>query len=134
MTAAAFFFGKEPSIHAAPLLDADNPRCRRGARRPFAGMVVLMLLGMPARIRDPLQLLNVFVQDLQAIVGQGATDARSHHRKGGTYKRAGHGSTSTTPTTSTKHSPGAAATLSCPPTCDADISAPFFVQETVSGP
>jgi hypothetical protein len=30
----------------------DDPRCRRGVRHPFAGMVVLMLLGMLARIRE----------------------------------------------------------------------------------
>ena len=41
---------------AATLLDAfsrlDDPRCARGVRHPFAGMVVLMLLGMLARIRE----------------------------------------------------------------------------------
>src|SRR5882724_7839574 len=51
-----FFFGKEPSMHAATLLDAfsrlDDPRRPRGVRHPFAGMVVLMLLGMLARIRE----------------------------------------------------------------------------------
>lgn len=30
----------------------EDPRCRRGVRHPFAGMVVLMLLGMLARIRE----------------------------------------------------------------------------------
>jgi DDE_Tnp_1-associated/Transposase DDE domain len=43
-------------MQAATLLDAfsrlDDPRCRRGVRHPFAGMVVLMLLGMLARIRE----------------------------------------------------------------------------------
>lgn len=29
-----------------------DPRCRRGVRHPFAGMVTLMLLGMLARIRE----------------------------------------------------------------------------------
>ncbi len=50
------FCGKEPSMHAATLLDAffrlDDPRSARGVRQPFAGMVVLMLLGMLARIRE----------------------------------------------------------------------------------
>lgn len=43
-------------MHAATLLDAfsrlDDPRHRRGVRHPFAGMIVLMLLGMLARIRE----------------------------------------------------------------------------------
>ena len=43
-------------MHAATLLDAfsrlDDPRRPRGVRHPFAGMVVLMLLGMLARIRE----------------------------------------------------------------------------------
>jgi hypothetical protein len=43
-------------MHAATLLDSfsrlDDPRCPRGVRHPFAGMVVLMLLGMLARIRE----------------------------------------------------------------------------------
>ena len=43
-------------MHAATLLDVfsrlDDPRCPRGVRHPFAGMVVLMLLGMLARIRE----------------------------------------------------------------------------------
>ena len=43
-------------MQAATLLDAFSrlvdPRCRRGVRHPFAGMVVLMLLGMLARIRE----------------------------------------------------------------------------------
>lgn len=43
-------------MHAATLLDAfsqlEDPRCRRGVRHPFAGIVVLMLLGMLARIRE----------------------------------------------------------------------------------
>jgi hypothetical protein len=43
-------------MHAATLLNAfsrlDDPRCARGVRHPFAGMVVLMLLGMLARIRE----------------------------------------------------------------------------------
>lgn len=43
-------------MHAATLLEAfsrlADPRCRRGVRHPFAGMVVLMLLGMLARIRE----------------------------------------------------------------------------------
>ncbi len=47
---------KEPTVHATTLLEAisqlDDPRCRRGVRHPFAGMVVLMLLGMLARIRE----------------------------------------------------------------------------------
>jgi hypothetical protein len=30
----------------------EDPRCRRGVRHPFAGIVVLMLLGMLARIRE----------------------------------------------------------------------------------
>lgn len=43
-------------MHTATLLDAfsqlEDPRCRRGVRHPFAGIVVLMLLGMLARIRE----------------------------------------------------------------------------------
>lgn len=43
-------------MHASTLLDAfselDDPRCRRGVRHPFSGIVVLMLLGMLARIRE----------------------------------------------------------------------------------
>jgi hypothetical protein len=43
-------------VHTETLLDAfsqlDDPRCRRGVRHPFAGIVVLMLLGMLARIRE----------------------------------------------------------------------------------
>jgi hypothetical protein len=43
-------------MHAATLLNAfsqlDDPRCRRGVRHPFSGIVVLMLLGMLARIRE----------------------------------------------------------------------------------
>jgi hypothetical protein len=43
-------------MHAATLLDAfsrlDDPRYPRGVRHPFAGMVVLVLLGMLARIRE----------------------------------------------------------------------------------
>lgn len=43
-------------MHAATLLEAfsrlDDPRCARGVRHPFAGMVVLTLLGMLARIRE----------------------------------------------------------------------------------
>ncbi|MEQ9379489.1 MAG: ISAs1 family transposase [Pirellulales bacterium] len=43
-------------MHAATLLEAfsqlDDPRCRRGVRHPFSGIVVLMLLGMLARIRE----------------------------------------------------------------------------------
>ncbi len=43
-------------MHALTLLDAfsqlDDPRCRRGVRHPFSGIVVLMLLGMLARIRE----------------------------------------------------------------------------------
>jgi hypothetical protein len=43
-------------VHATTLLDAfsqlDDPRCRRGVRHPYAGIVVLMLLGMLARIRE----------------------------------------------------------------------------------
>jgi hypothetical protein len=43
-------------MHAATLLDAfsglDDPRRPRGVRHPFAGMVMLMLLGMLARIRE----------------------------------------------------------------------------------
>jgi hypothetical protein len=43
-------------MHAATLLDAfsrlADPRSARGVRHPFAGMVVLMLLGMLARIRE----------------------------------------------------------------------------------
>jgi len=34
------------------LLQLQDPRSRRGVRHPFAGMVVLMLLGMLARIRE----------------------------------------------------------------------------------
>jgi hypothetical protein len=41
---------------AASLLNAfsrlEDPRCARGIRHPFPGMVVLMLLGMLARIRE----------------------------------------------------------------------------------
>lgn len=43
-------------MQAATLLEAfsklDDPRCRRGVRHPFAGIVTLMLLGMLARIRE----------------------------------------------------------------------------------
>jgi len=43
-------------MHAATLLEAfsrlDDPRRPRGVRHPFAGMVVLTLLGMLARIRE----------------------------------------------------------------------------------
>ncbi len=43
-------------MHATTLLEAfsqlDDPRCSRGVRHPFAGIVVLMLLGMLARIRE----------------------------------------------------------------------------------
>lgn len=44
-------------MHAAQsLLEAfsrlEDPRCPRGVRHPFAGIVVLMLLGMLARIRE----------------------------------------------------------------------------------
>ncbi len=43
-------------MHAATLLEffseLDDPRCRRGVRHPFSGMVVLVLLGMLARIRE----------------------------------------------------------------------------------
>lgn len=43
-------------MHATSLLESfsqlDDPRSRRGIRHPFAGMVVLMLLGMLARIRE----------------------------------------------------------------------------------
>lgn len=43
-------------MHAATLLEAfgrlADPRAARGVRHPFAGMVVLMLLGMLARIRE----------------------------------------------------------------------------------
>lgn len=43
-------------MQAITLLEAfsqlDAPRCRRGIRHPFAGIVVLMLLGMLARIRE----------------------------------------------------------------------------------
>jgi hypothetical protein len=43
-------------MHAATLLDVfsrlNDPRRPRGVRHPFAGMVVLMLLGMLARIRE----------------------------------------------------------------------------------
>ena len=43
-------------MHTATLLKACSqlvdPRCSRGVRHPFAGMVVLMLLGMLARIRE----------------------------------------------------------------------------------
>lgn len=43
-------------MHTETLLDAfsqlEDPRCRRGVRHPFAGIVVLMLLGMLARIRE----------------------------------------------------------------------------------
>jgi hypothetical protein len=46
----------ESFMHTSSLLDAfsqlDDPRRRRGVRHPFAGMVVLMLLGMLARIRE----------------------------------------------------------------------------------
>lgn len=30
----------------------EDPRCRRGVRHPFEGLVVLTLLGMLARIRE----------------------------------------------------------------------------------
>lgn len=43
-------------MHAATLLEAfsqlEDPRSSRGIRHPFAGIVVLMLLGMLARIRE----------------------------------------------------------------------------------
>lgn len=43
-------------MHAESLRDAfsrlDDPRKPRGVRHPFSGMVVLMLLGMLARIRE----------------------------------------------------------------------------------
>lgn len=43
-------------MQASTLLEAfsqlDDPRCRRGVRHPFSGIVVLMLLGMLARIRE----------------------------------------------------------------------------------
>jgi hypothetical protein len=43
-------------LHATTLLEAfsrlNDPRSARGVRHPFAGMVVLMLLGMLARIRE----------------------------------------------------------------------------------
>lgn len=43
-------------MDATTLMEAfsqlDDPRCPRGVRHPFAGMVVLMLLGMLARIRE----------------------------------------------------------------------------------
>lgn len=43
-------------MHAATLLEAfshlNDPRSRRGVRHPFHGIVVLMLLGMLARIRE----------------------------------------------------------------------------------
>jgi len=43
-------------VQTSTLLDAfshlDDPRCRRGVRHPFSGIVVLMLLGMLARIRE----------------------------------------------------------------------------------
>lgn len=43
-------------MHAATLLEAfgrlEDPRSARGVRHPFAGMVVLTLLGMLARIRE----------------------------------------------------------------------------------
>ncbi len=43
-------------MRTATLLEAfsqlDDPRCLRGVRHPFAGIVVLMLLGMLARIRE----------------------------------------------------------------------------------
>jgi hypothetical protein len=43
-------------VHTETLLDAfsqlEDLRCRRGVRHPFAGIVVLMLLGMLARIRE----------------------------------------------------------------------------------
>lgn len=43
-------------MHSATLLEAfsrlDDPRSARGVRHPFAGMVVLTLLGMLARIRE----------------------------------------------------------------------------------
>jgi hypothetical protein len=44
------------TVHTETLLDVfsglEDPRCRRGVRHPFAGIVVLMLLGMLARIRE----------------------------------------------------------------------------------
>ncbi len=43
-------------MHTETLLGAfsqlEDPRSRRGVRHPFAGIVVLMLLGMMARIRE----------------------------------------------------------------------------------
>lgn len=43
-------------MHSTTLLEAfsglEDPRCTRGVRHPFGGMVVLMLLGMLARIRE----------------------------------------------------------------------------------
>jgi hypothetical protein len=47
---------KEPFVNTSTLLDAfsqlKDPRKPRGVRHPFSGMVVLMLLGMLARIRE----------------------------------------------------------------------------------
>jgi hypothetical protein len=43
-------------MRSSTLLDAfaqlDDPRCRRGVRHPFSGIVMLMMLGMLARIRE----------------------------------------------------------------------------------
>lgn len=43
-------------MHAMTLLETfdqlEDPRAARGVRHPFTGMVVLMLMGMLARIRE----------------------------------------------------------------------------------
>ncbi len=50
------FFEGDYSMYAATLLEAfsqlEDPRCCRGVRHLFTGMVVLALLGMLARIRE----------------------------------------------------------------------------------
>ncbi len=52
----ALFLKGAYTVHAATLLEIfshlDDPRCRRGVRHPFDGIVVLMLLGMLALIRE----------------------------------------------------------------------------------
>jgi DDE_Tnp_1-associated len=57
MSAGGLLFSeKEPAVQATTLLEAfgrlEDPRAARGVRHPFAGMVVLTLLGMLARIRE----------------------------------------------------------------------------------
>jgi len=63
-------------MHTQTLLDAfsqlDDPRSPRGIRHPFSGIVVLMLLGMLARIREMEVLVrwaNIHWDQLQGPLG-----------------------------------------------------------------